>query len=118
MKFTELQGRLIRFSVSILNLSEQLPKHYAGKHIGQQLIRSGTSPALNYAEALAAESKADFIHKMKVCLKELRETQVNLQIILEKAYINSTGFEQMNECSELVAIFTSSINTAKKKLNR
>ena len=115
MKFTKLQERLIKFSVSILNLSERFPSHYSGKYFSQQLIRSGTSPALNYAEALSAESKADFIHKMKICLKELRETQVNLQIVFEKNYVKEMNLDIMNECSELVAIFTSSIKTLKKE---
>ena len=77
-------------------------------------VRS-TSPSLNYGEAQAVESKADFIHKMKICLKELRETQVCLQIIFLKPILQGKEIENaMNECGEFVAIFTKSVDTAKK----
>ena len=76
-----LENRLIAFAVSILDLADKLPNTFAGKHLGGQLTRSGTSPALNYGKAQAAESRADFIHKMKNCLKELRESQICLKII-------------------------------------
>ncbi len=71
----------------ILDIVEKLPGGYAANHLGGQLIRSGTSPALNYGEAQAAESPKDFLHKMKVCLKELRESQVCLKIIERKLYL-------------------------------
>jgi len=112
----DLQQRLINFCISILDLSEKMPKHYAGTYLTKQLIRSGTSPALNYGEAQAAESKSDFIHKMKICLKELRETQINLRIIKAKNYVVDLDNKVLSECSELVAIFTSSIATAKQKM--
>lgn len=70
----DLEERLIDFAFVIIDISEALPKTRAGEHLGGQLLRSGTSPALHHGEAQAAESPADFIHKMKVCLKELRET--------------------------------------------
>ena len=70
----DLEERLIEFASQIIDITEMLPKTLAGNHLGGQLLRSGTSPALHYGEAQAAESPADFIHKMKVCLKELRET--------------------------------------------
>ncbi len=75
-----LEKRLIDFSVMILNLTESLPESKAIRYLSDQLIRSGTSPALNYGEARSAESSVDFIHKMKVCLKELREAYITLQI--------------------------------------
>jgi len=68
----ELEERLVQFAVRIIAVVEELPDSKVGKHIGGQLIRSGTSPAPNYGEAQAAESRKDFIHKMKICLKELR----------------------------------------------
>lgn len=71
MKPLELEERLISFSVLILKLSDNLPSTFAATHLGKQLIRSATSSALNYGEAQAAESRADFIHKMKIVLKEL-----------------------------------------------
>ena len=71
-----LEGRLVDFAVRIIHAAESLPKTKAGNHIAGQLIRCGTAPAANYGEAQDAESRAGFIHKMKVSLKELRETRV------------------------------------------
>ncbi len=62
-----LEERLIDFSILILDVIEQLPNDKIGNHLGGQLLRSGTSPALNYGEAQSAESRNDFIHKMKIC---------------------------------------------------
>ena len=76
----DLLERLIDYAVRIINLSEQLPDTKAGKHVSGQILRSGTSPAPNYGEAQSAESRADFVHKVKVALKELRETDVWLKI--------------------------------------
>lgn len=109
----DLEERLINFSVIVLNVAEQLPNNYAGKHLASQLIRSGTSPALNYGEAQGAESKNDFVHKMKICLKELRETQICLKIIQRKPMTESKDIESaIAECNQLVAIFTSSVKKA------
>ena len=111
-----IEDRLINYSVMILDLCEKLPKSYAGNHLGNQLIRSGTSPALNYGEAQAAESRRDFIHKLKVCLKELRESQVCLKIILEKVYHDSELINPvLKESGELIAIIVTSIKTASGK---
>ena len=71
-----LRGRLTDYAVRIIKLSEALPETRAGKHVSSQILRSGTSPAPNYGEAQSAESKADFVHKLKVALKELRETEI------------------------------------------
>jgi four helix bundle protein len=109
----ELQKRLIDFAVSIVHIIEKLPKTVAGKHLGGQLLRSGSSPALNYGEAQGAESKKDFKHKMSVCLKELRETHVNL-LIIQKAGISRQKESLqpvINECDELISIFVKSIKT-------
>jgi len=109
-----LQNRLIEFSISIIEVSEKLPKNYVGQHFSKQLIRSGTSPAFQQAEAQSAESSKDFIHKLKIGIKELRETKVNLEIISRK-FLPSEVIVQntLKECDELVAIFYSSIRTAK-----
>ena len=113
----DLEDRLVNFAVLILQTAEKLPKIYAGNHLSKQIIRSGTSPALNYGEAQAAESKADFIHKMKIVLKELKETYVCLKIIYKAQYLNSDEIKQVaNENNELISIFTTSINTAKINL--
>lgn len=110
-----LEDRLINFTVLIFNLTNELPNTFAAKHLGSQLI-TGTSPALNYGEAQAAESRADFIHKMKICLKELRESQVCLKIMDRTDVISKNLVEPLlKECGELVAIFTKSIETAKNK---
>jgi four helix bundle protein len=86
----ELQERLINFSVLVVKLTETMPKTYTGKHFGQQLLRSGSSPALHYGESQSAESKKDFIHKMSLVLKELRESYVNL-IIIKRAGFHKNG---------------------------
>lgn len=83
----DLQDRLIAFSVLVLDLIELIPDTKVGNHIAGQLLRSGTSPAPNYGEAQAAESRRDFLHKMGVCLKELRETQIHLLVIRDKGLI-------------------------------
>ncbi len=90
----ELEDRLIDFASRIIDLVEALPKTPAGKHLGGQLLRSGTSPALNYGEARAAESGPDFRHKMKVCLKELRETYVCLRIIEKRKWFTEKNWNQ------------------------
>ena len=77
----DLEERLIQFALLIIDIVEMLPNTRAGNHIAGQLICSGTSPAFNYAEAQVAESRDDFIHKMKICLKELKETHIAVQII-------------------------------------
>ena len=113
----KLEKRLIDFSVMILNLTERLPESKAVKYLSDQLIRSGTSPALNYGEAQSAESSVDFIHKMKVCLKELREAYITLQILQKKIGTDKEkgSLEQaISECNELISIFVKSIETAKK----
>ena len=114
----DLDGRLISFSVRIIHIAEKLPKTITGKHLAGQLIRSGTSPTLNYGEAQSAESTADFIHKMKLCLKELRETMANLKIIQGLKYFKDGMMDQLiDENDELIAIFVASLKTAQHKHN-
>lgn len=76
-----LEERLIEYAVLSLEIAKSLPNTFEGKHLGSQLIRSGTSPALNYGEAQSAESSKDFLHKIRVILKELRESFVCIKII-------------------------------------
>ena len=113
----DLQERLVKFSASIILNANGLNKNFASEHLTKQLIRSSTSSALNYGEAQSAESRRDFVHKMKICLKELRESQVNLEVLKEAQLINDLDkFEKITqECKELVAIFTSSIKTSISK---
>ncbi|HEX8313969.1 MAG TPA: four helix bundle protein [Flavisolibacter sp.] len=110
----DLEERVIDFASAIIDISETLPKTFAGNHLGAQLLRSGTSPALHYGEAQAAESPADFVHKMKVCLKELRETYNCLRLINKKNWIKDGYVSILKESNELVAIFVASVATAQK----
>jgi four helix bundle protein len=113
----DLEKRLIDFSIDIIDIVESLPNTRVGNHIGNQLVRSGTSPGANYGEAQSAESRSDFIHKMRVSLKELRETRIWLLIIQRKEMIKqaTTVSEVLKENCELIAIFAASVKTAKKK---
>ena len=102
--------------MSIIDIVESLPNSRVGSHIANQLVRSGTSPAANYGEALSAESRSDFIHKMRVSLKELRETRIWLLIIQRKGLAKAEVVSRvLKENCELIAIFAASINTAKRK---
>jgi len=113
---TQLEDRLIDFSIDIIEICEKLPSQYAAKHLGQQLLRSGTSPALNYGEAQRAESTKDFIHKMKICLKELHESFIILKILNRKEYYPKELIKNcLEENNELIAIFVSSINTVGRR---
>ena len=119
-KAYDLEERLIDFAVRIIRMIEDLPNTRVGNHIAGQLLRCGTSPAPNYGEAQAAESRADFIHKMKVCLKELRETRVWLLMIVRAKLIQPTSKLDplIQENNELISIFVTSIRTAKKGKKR
>lgn len=108
-----LEERLINFAVIIISIVESLPISKAGNHIANQLIRSGTSPAPNYGEAQSAESRKDFIHKMKISLKELRETLIWLKIIERKRMVAPAQVQSaIAETNELVSIFVRSTKTA------
>jgi len=109
----DLEERLINFSVRIINLVEALPNTRAGNHIAGQLVRSGTAPAPNYGEAQSAESRKDFIHKIKISLKELRETKIWLKIIEHKKFARNLK-ALIGECDELISIFVTSVRTAEK----
>ncbi len=116
----DLQERLIEFAVRALNVVDSLPNSRVGKYVAGQLIRSGTSPAPNYGEAQSAESRKDFIHKMKISLKELRETLVWLLMIQRKPLVEP--FDKFSplieENNELIAIFVTSITTAQKNVEK
>jgi four helix bundle protein len=112
----DLEARLIDFAVRMIPISESLPKTRTGRHISGQIVRCGTSPAPNYGEAQGAESRADFIHKMKVCLKELRETRVWL-LIMVKSGVIKPGLKLdslLDENNQLISIFVKSIQTARQ----
>ena len=110
----DLEERLVAYAASIIALTEVLPNSRSGNHIAAQLLRSGTSPAPNYGEAEAAESRKDFLHKMGICLKELRESRVWLQIIERRALLNESDLASaLRETDELIRIFNASIVTAR-----
>ena len=112
----DLEDRLIDFAVRIIRLTEALPNTKAGTHVAGQILRSGTSPAPNYGEAQSAESAADFIHKLKIALKEMRETGIWLRLIAKahmvKSEVQLAPLQQ--ETDELIAFLFASIRTAQK----
>ena len=113
----DLEDRLMDSAVSISRVVEQLPQSRIGAHVAGQLMRCSTAPVANYAEAMGAESRRDFIHKMKLGLKELRESLVWLCYSQRMQLINSDEVEpNVQECDELIAIFVTSIRTAKKNI--
>ena len=116
-KAQDLEERLIDFAVRIIRMVESLPNSRVGNHFAGQLLRCGTSPAPNYGEAQGAESRADFIHKMMVCLKELRESRVWLLMIVRAKLMKPASKLDplIQETNELISIFVTSIRTAKKE---
>jgi len=119
MNRNELENRLISYAVTMIKMSGKIDKTGVGKILANQLYRSGTSPALNYAEAQGAESKRDFIHKIKVTLKELRESHVTLRIISKSGLLRKEALEDaMQESNELVSIFVKISKTSDANLAR
>ncbi len=116
----DLEERLLEYAAAIIRVTERLRKSPAGAHIGNQLLRSGTSPFLNHGEAEAAESRSDFIHKLRVCLKELRESRRALRLILKVPLADDVAAIDalMKESDELVRIFVASVRTAQKGMAR
>jgi four helix bundle protein len=115
----QLAERILIFAVYIIDLTEGMPNTVAGRHIGGQLLRSGTSVAANYEEACAAESRADFIHKLQIVLKEARETRLWLRLISRSSLgqkVNCAVLSQ--EADELCLIFAQSVVTAKRKIGK
>jgi four helix bundle protein len=112
----ELEDRLIAFAIGLTEACASMKQDFLSQHLSAQILRSGTSAALNYGEAQAAESKKDFIHKNSIVLKELRETHVNLKIILGSGLVKDQEkfIYLMDECNQLVAIFYRLVQTAKR----
>jgi four helix bundle protein len=107
-----LQRRLVCYASAILNISSALPRTFQATHISRQILRSGTAAAANYAEARGAESRPDFVHKLRVVLKELNETAVWLQIIVENGIIPRDQMARIvAENDELCRIIAASIKT-------
>lgn len=112
----DLAERLLEFSSVVIDVSEKLPGTRAGNHLAGQLLRSGTSPYGNHGEAQAPESAEDFIHKMKICLKELRETHHWARLIERERWLGSDVqlIFVLREGEELIRIFKSSVQTAER----
>ncbi len=117
VKQQELEDRLLTFSVKIVQMTRQMPGSPASVHLLNQITRSGTAPSLMYGEACSAESRKDFIHKMGIALKELRETKMCLRLIMMNQFAGKLVLDELiNENDQLIRIFFKSIETA--KLNR
>ena len=116
--YSNLEDRLISFSVKIIDLAYKLQVKPEYKSLTNQILKSGISPALNYGEAMHAESKKDFIHKMKIALKELRETHISLKILfnIDRAPYKNEISLLKDENNELLAIFVSSVKTAQQNM--
>jgi four helix bundle protein len=111
----QLEDRLIDFAVRIIAISGKLPATRASEHISRQILRSGTSPAPNYGEARGAESRADFVHKLKIALKELNETSVWLKMTVRAKLVGRELAEPaLDECRQLTRILSASIQTARR----
>lgn len=116
----DLEERLLDYGARIITLGRALSADYAERHIGNQLLRSGTAPLSHHGEAQAAESPADFIHKLRMALKELRETQRWLKLIIRAGLAQNSRDPTplLDETDQLVRIFVTSIATAEKRRNK
>ena len=115
----DLQQRLIAFGAAIISLSTRLPRTPQGQHVSRQMLRSGTSTAANYGEARGAESRSDFVHKLRVVLKELNETGIWLQMIAESSLLPRRQLVAIvTENQELSRIIAASVRTARAANNK
>lgn len=115
-KTNQLSDRLLDFAANMIKITDALPQTVAGRHIGGQLIRAGTSGGSNYEEACGAESRSDFAHKMSIVLKELKESRFWLRLIRRTKMLDFKQTDPViDECEQLCAIVARSIITAKKK---
>ncbi|MDT8394039.1 MAG: four helix bundle protein [Bacteroidales bacterium] len=114
----ELEFRVIKFASLILHVCDTITYSDSGRHLKSQLIRSGTSVALNYGEARSSESRKDLYHKLSIIVKELRETQINLKLLSLNNLSSNNDLldEALNENGELIAIFVTSLQTIKKRI--
>jgi len=119
MTSDELIERLLNFAARIGKVVDALPDTRMGRHIAGQLVRSGTSAAPNYEEGCAAESRADFVHKLSICLKELRESRSWIRLILKTEMLPQHRVsELLDECGQLCNIIAQSIVTAKRNKDK
>src|SRR5215467_12515323 len=112
----QFEERLIEFAAMVIRLAGRLPKNFQGRHFATQILRSGTAGAPNYAEARGAESRADFIHKMRIVQKELNETAVWIRIMAKSSLISPDLLtEILAENKELCRMASASIRTAQTR---
>jgi four helix bundle protein len=117
----DLEDRLLEYAAEVIRLVERIPRTAAGAHVAGQLLRSGTSPLSNHGEAQAAESVEDFIHKLSICLKELKESRRWLRLIRRVPLLKpeSQVVPILEETEELIRIFSASVRTSKlRKLQK
>ncbi|KPJ63254.1 hypothetical protein AMJ44_14630 [candidate division WOR-1 bacterium DG_54_3] len=115
-KTDQLSDRLLDFAVEVIKITDALPNTVAGRHVGGQLIRAGTSCGSNYEEACGAESRSDFAHKMSIVLKEVKESRFWLRLISRTEMLTPNRTEPVqDECQELCAMVAKSILTAKRR---
>jgi four helix bundle protein len=111
----DLEDRLLEFTAKIVRLADSLPNTKAGNHIAGQLLRCGTSPLANHGEVEAAESRKDFLHKLRICLKELRETWRWLRLVERLELVEAADLRAtLSEVEELIRIFAASVRTTEK----
>jgi four helix bundle protein len=114
MRERDLDARLLAYAARIAKLAGALPKTLAGRHIGHQLLRCGTSAGANYEEAQAAESRADFVHKVQIALKEVRESNYWLRLIVEARILPTEKLKSIiTESEELRAILSKAVASTK-----
>src|ERR1700736_5384103 len=114
----DLEDRLLEFSARVIRLVDALPNSRAANHLAGQLLRCGTSPYGNHGEVEAAESRKDFIHKLKICLKELKESRRWLRLVNKAEMLPAPKMAPiLHETEELIMIFYASIRTAERNAN-
>jgi four helix bundle protein len=115
----DLEERLLSYGARIIRLVESLPKTLVGRRIGDQLLRCGTSAGANYEEARGAESREDFVHKLQIALKELRESNYWLRLLVKAGKVpNDRLADLVDESSQLRAMLSKAVATAKSKIKR
>ena len=112
---SNIAQRLEDFAASVISISSRLPKDAAGRHVAIQMVRSATGAGSNYEEARAAESRADFVHKAAVALKEVREARYWLALVQKSGWIQGSLLELVGEANELAAILGASVRTARAR---
>jgi four helix bundle protein len=118
-KGDDIREKLVGFAVSVMDVCDRLPRTTAGAHVGDQLLRSATSAAPNYAEARGAESARDFVHKLGIVLKELNEAEVWIDIVVRRRMLDGREIVQLqDECKSLCRIIAASVRTANRNLGR